>query len=155
VATEIERKFLVTDSSWHDGSPGVRIAQGYLSLDPGRSVRVRLAGNRAWLTIKGLTEGITRSEFEYPIPPQDARELLEICLPSVIDKTRHRVSFAGHLWEVDVFHGANEGLVLAEVELDDAATAPQLPPWAGAEVSSDFRYYNASLAATPFREFQD
>ncbi len=150
VAAEIERKFLVTGDSWNDGSPGVRIAQGYLSLDPDRSVRVRLAEDEAWLTIKGRTAGITRAEFEYPIPPQDARELLEICLPSGIDKTRHRIPFGGHVWEVDVFHGANDGLLIAEVELADESTVPQLPPWAGVEVSSDARYYNASLATRPF-----
>jgi adenylate cyclase len=150
VAAEIERKFLVRDDSWNDGSPGVRIAQGYLSLDPERSVRVRLAGENAWLTVKGRTEGITRAEFEYPIPVDDARALLAICLPSVIDKTRHRIGFAGHLWEIDVFHGANEGLVMAEVELDDESAAPALPLWAGEEVSDDFRYYNTSLASRPF-----
>jgi CYTH domain-containing protein len=150
VAVEIERKFLVRDDSWNDGTPGVRIAQGYLSLDPGRSVRVRLAGENAWLTIKGRSEGLARAEFEYPIPADDARALLEICLPSVIDKTRHRVGFGGHLWEIDVFHGANEGLVMAEVELDDASVPPALPPWAGEEVSDDFRYYNTSLASRPF-----
>jgi CYTH domain-containing protein len=150
VAMEIERKFLVTGDSWNDGSPGVRIAQGYLSLDPERCVRVRLAGNEAWLTIKGRTEGITRAEFEYPIPPRDAHELLEMCLPSVIDKTRHRIPFGGHMWEVDVFHGANEGLVIAEVELADECVIIEPPPWTGAEVSSDSRYYNASLAVTPF-----
>ena len=154
VASEIERKFLVEDESWNDGSPGVRIAQGYLSLDPDRTVRVRLSGENAWLTVKGRTEGIARAEFEYPIPPEEARDLLEMCLPSVIDKTRHRIDFGGHVWEVDVFHGANDGLVLAEVELDHASVCPQLPPWVGEEVSSDFRYYNASLAVTPFPAFR-
>jgi CYTH domain-containing protein len=153
VAAEIERKFLVNGASWNDGSPGIRIAQGYLSFDPDRCVRVRLAGDAAWLTIKGRTEGITRAEFEYAIPVDDARNLLGMCLPSVIDKTRHRIPFAGHLWEVDVFHGANDGLVIAEVELDDASAAPELPPWAGAEVSDDVRYYNASLATQPFGEW--
>ncbi|MCU0777335.1 MAG: CYTH domain-containing protein [Akkermansiaceae bacterium] len=155
MAVEIERKFLVRDDSWNDGSPGVRIAQGYLSLDPARSVRVRLAGENAWLTIKGAVSGISRAEFEYPIPAADARELLERCLPSVIDKTRHRIRYGGHLWEIDVFHGANEGLVLAEVELAGESASPQLPPWVGAEVSSDDRYYNSSLAATPFRMFRE
>ena len=151
MASEIERKFLVTGDSWRDGSCGVRIAQGYLSLDPDRCVRVRLAGEEAWLTIKGRTEGITRAEFEYPIPVEDARELLGMCLPSVIDKTRHRIPFGGHDWEVDVFHGANEGLVIAEVELEDESAIFQLPPWAGMEVSSDSRYYNANLAKLPFK----
>jgi adenylate cyclase len=153
MALEIERKFLVRDEPWNDGAPGVRIAQGYLSLDPARSVRVRLAGENAWLTVKGAAPDITRTEFEYPIPADDARALLEICLPSVIDKTRHRVRTGGHLWEIDVFHGANEGLVLAEVELADESVMPELPPWAGAEVSNDLRYYNSSLAVTPFSAF--
>lgn len=154
MASEIERKFLVSDDAWNDGSTGVRIAQGYLSLDPERSVRVRLAGENAWITVKGRTQGLTRAEFEYPIPPADARDLLDICLPSVIDKTRHRIHFGGHLWEIDVFHGANEGLVIAEVELDDESASPELPPWLGAEVSSDFRYFNASLAVSPFSHFK-
>lgn len=149
MAAEIERKFLVRDDSWHDGSPGVRIAQGYLTMDPDRTVRVRLAGDKAWLTIKGRTFGITRAEFEYHIPPDDARDLLEMCLPSVIDKTRHRIEFGGHVWEVDVFHGANEGLVIAEVELADENVSPELPPWVGLEVSDDPRYYNANLASRP------
>lgn len=150
---EIERKYLVTGDAWNDGSPGERMVQGYLSLDPDRSVRVRLAGEKAWITVKGRTHGISRAEFEYPVPPDDARGLLEMCLPSLIDKTRHRIQYAGHLWEVDVFHGDNEGLVLAEVELEDAAIIPPLPPWAGDEVSADTRYSNISLATRPFRKF--
>lgn len=153
MSAEIERKFLVVGDSWRDGSPGVRMAQGYLSLDVERTVRVRRAGNDAWITVKGRTVGITRAEFEYPIPPDDARDLLNLCLPSTIDKTRHRVSFHGHLWEIDVFHGANEGLVLAEVELADTADRPELPPWVGEEVSSDVRYFNANLATRPFSAF--
>lgn len=153
MAAEIERKFLVADDSWRDGSPGVRIAQGYLSQDPDRSVRVRLAGEHAWITVKGRTHGISRVEFEYPIPPGDARDLLEMCLPSVIDKTRHRILCHGHVWEVDVFHGANEGLVMAEVELAHEDEQPRLPEWLGAEVSDDARYFNASLAARPFGSF--
>jgi CYTH domain-containing protein len=150
---EIERKYLVTGDAWNDGSPGERMVQGYLSLDPDRSVRVRLAGEKACITVKGRTHGISRAEFEYPVPPDDARGLLEMCLPSLIDKTRHRIQYAGHLWEVDVFHGDNEGLVLAEVELEDAAIIPPLPPWAGDEVSADTRYSNISLATRPFRKF--
>jgi len=153
MAAEIERKFLVADDSWRDGIPGVRIAQGYLSQDPDRTVRVRLAGENAWLTIKGRTQGITRAEFEYAIPADDARTLLEMCLPSVIDKTRHEVSYGGHLWEIDVFHGDNEGLVIAEVELADESISPELPPWVGAEVSSDARYFNSCLAALPYRKW--
>jgi CYTH domain-containing protein len=153
MATEIERKFLVAGDAWRDGTAGVRIAQGYLSLDPDRTVRVRVAGQNAWLTIKGRTVGIVRSEFEYPIPQEDARALLGMCLPSVVDKTRYGRSFAGHLWEIDVFHGDNEGLILAEVELADEADSPLLPPWIGAEVSSDPRYYNSALAVHPYQEW--
>jgi CYTH domain-containing protein len=148
--SEIERKFLVTDDSWRDGSPGVRIAQGYLTQDLDRTVRVRIGGEKAWLTIKGRSEGISRAEFEYEIPVEDARELLEMCLPSVIDKTRHEVLFGGHVWEIDVFHGANEGLVVAEVELAEETISPELPPWLGADVSHDARYFNSRLATTPY-----
>ncbi len=150
MAAEIERKFLVSENSWDDGTPGIRIAQGYLSLDPDRTVRVRLAGEHAWLTIKGRTVGITRAEFEYPIPAADALALLDLCLPSVIDKTRYVVPFAGHEWEVDVFHGANGGLVIAELELENESVVAELPPWVGAEVSADARYFNASLATHPW-----
>lgn len=150
---EIERKFLLADDSWHDGSPGVRIAQGYLSQDPDRTVRVRIAGENAWLTIKGRSQGITRVEFEYGIPLEDAKALLELCLPSVIDKTRHRIPFGGHEWEIDVFHGENEGLVVAEVELADESVSPEIPSWIGAEVSSDARYFNSCLAVTPYAKW--
>lgn len=150
---EIERKFLVADDSWRDGTPGVRIAQGYLSQDPDRSVRIRVGGEKAWITIKGRTEGITRVEFEYAIPVADAPALLGLCLPSAIEKTRHEISYAGHLWEIDVFHGENEGLVIAEVELADEAVSPELPQWVGAEVSADARYFNASLAARPYAKW--
>jgi adenylate cyclase len=150
MATEIEQKFLVATDAWRDGTPGTRIAQGYLSQDPERTVRVRIAGETAWLTIKGRTLGIARAEFEYAIPLAEAKALLGMCLPSVIDKTRYEIGFAGHCWEVDVFHGENEGLVIAEVELEDESVCPELPPWLGAEVSTDPRYFNSRLAALPF-----
>jgi len=146
---EIERKFLLRDASWNDGTPGLRMVQGYLGFDPDRTVRVRLAGEEAWLTIKGRGEGISRAEFEYAIPADDARQLLAMCAGAVIDKTRHRVRHGGHLWEVDVFHGANDGLVVAEVELDAEDEAVELPPWVGEEVSADRRYANSSLAKVP------
>jgi CYTH domain-containing protein len=155
MASEIERKFLVTQDTWREGATGVRIAQGYLSLDPARTVRVRLAGPDAWLTIKGLTRGLTRAEFEYAIPADEARTLLALCLPSVIDKTRYRVRHGNHIWEIDVFHGDNEGLVMAEVELSAESDLPEIPPWAGAEVSADARYYNSNLASQPFRSWRE
>lgn len=148
--TEIERKFLVRDDSWRAGATGVRIAQGYLSRDADRTVRVRIAGDRAWMTVKGRSHGISRLEFEYEIPLCDARELLEICLPSVIDKTRYKIAQTGHVWEVDVFHGDNEGLIVAEVELADDSILPDLPCWIGEEVSSDGRYFNSNLAVLPY-----
>ena len=153
MATEIERKFLTRDDSWHDGSHGIRISQGYLSQDPDRTVRVRIAGENAWLTIKGRTEGMRRAEFEYEIPSDDARALLELCLRSVIDKTRYRISHSGHVWEVDVFHGDNAGLVIAEVELTDDSVSPELPSWVGEEVSADTRYFNSLLATRPYTKW--
>jgi adenylate cyclase len=153
MAAEIERKFLTIDDSWRDGSHGIRISQGYLSQDPDRTVRVRIAGENAWLTIKGRTEGIRRAEFEYEIPVDDARDLLELCLPSVIDKTRYRMTYGGHLWEVDDFHGENTGLVVAEVELAYESVPVDLPSWVGAEVSADPRYFNSALATRPFTKW--
>ncbi len=151
--SEIERKFLVTGDSWRDSSPGVRIAQGYLTQDTERTVRVRIGGEKAWLTVKGRSVGISRAEFEYEIPVSEARELLGLCLPSVIDKTRHEVPHAGHVWEVDVFHGENDGLIVAEVELEDESDSPELPEWVGDEVSSDARYFNSRLAVVPYAKW--
>jgi adenylate cyclase len=150
---EIERKFLISGDAWQNGSAGVRIAQGYLCADAERTVRVRVAGEAGWLTIKGLSVGIRRAEFEYGIPLEEARELLALCLPGVIDKTRYRIPYGNHVWEVDVFHGENQGLVVAEVELTDEAISPALPPWVGAEVSSDSRYFNSQLAARPYQSW--
>lgn len=129
------------------------MSQGYLSRDIERTVRVRVAGECAWLTVKGETVGIRRAEYEYGIPVADGVELLGMCLPAVIDKVRHRVEFMGRVWEVDVFAGVNEGLVMAELELADEGVEVDLPPWVGLEVSGDPRYYNANLAQRPFREF--
>ena len=150
MAREIERKFLVTGDSWRAGATTIPMRQGYLCRDPGRTVRVRLAGDDAWLTIKARSTGITRSEFEYRIPPAEATELLALCLPGVVAKTRHRVRHDGMIWEVDEFHGENHGLIVAEIELPDAGRAVNLPSWAGREVSHLPRYFNARLADHPF-----
>lgn len=155
MALEIERKFLVASDTWRDGPPGVRICQGYLTRDPARTVRVRLAGERGFLTIKGASEGISRQEFEYPIPAAEARALLELCLPPLLDKIRHERWHEGRLWEIDEFLGDNAGLVVAEIELDDAAAAFARPAWLGREVSDDPRYFNARLAVAPWRGWQD
>ena len=150
---EIERKFLVTGTDWKEGTPSKEFSQGYLSQDPERSVRVRIAGDKAFLTIKGMSQGISRQEFEYPIPAGDARKLLSLCLPTIITKTRYFVEINGHRWEIDEFHGDNEGLVLAEIELDNESDQVELPQWAGREVSDDRRYYNVSLAKLPYSKW--
>ena len=148
---EIERKFLVRDWSWREGATGVTYRQGYLSTARACTVRVRTGGGRAWLTVKGPARGLERLEFEYEIPPADADTMLdELCPHPPIEKTRYRVPFGGLVWEVDVFHGANEGLVLAEVELERADQPVELPPWAGEEVTGDPRYLNAHLAEHPY-----
>jgi adenylate cyclase len=148
---EIERKFLVAGDSWRQGAAGTLFRQGYLCTDPERTVRVRLAGDRGTLTIKGKTEGISRAEFEYPIPAAEAAELLDrLCLRPLIEKTRFRVEHAGRVWEIDEFFGDNAGLILAEVELESAEAQLEFPPWIGREVSDDSRYYNASLVQCPF-----
>jgi CYTH domain-containing protein len=150
MATEIERKFLVTSDAWRDGQSGVLLQQGYLSRDPDRTVRVRIAGEAAFLTIKGRSKGLTRSEFEYPLPLDEARELLALCLPPLIEKRRHEVLHGGHVWEIDEFSGDNAGLIVAELELPAEDTAFEAPPWLGREVSDDPRYFNSNLSQRPF-----
>lgn len=148
---EIERKFLVTHDGWRRSDGGVRYRQGYLSTDPGRSVRVRSGAGKTFITIKGLTVNSTRPEYEYPIPLEDAEELLDtLCLKPLIEKTRHVVEHAGLRWEVDEFEGVNAGLVIAEVELGSADQRIDLPDWVGKEVTDDPRYYNASLIEHPY-----
>lgn len=151
MAKEIERKFLIKENGfWDSQARGARIVQGYLSFDPERTVRVRISDGKGFLTIKGKSVGISRDEYEYPIPVDEAEALLKLCLPSLIDKTRYRIEFGGHCWEVDRFHGDNEGLLLAEVELKDEDEVVELPPWLGKEVSHDSRFFNAALAKNPF-----
>lgn len=149
MAVEIERKFLVAGADWRTAD-GQRIVQGYLNRDRQRTVRVRIAGTQAFLTIKGMTSGATRAEFEYPIPLADAEALLALCDGPLIDKIRHRVDHAGLIWEVDEFFGDNAGLVVAEVELASEDQAVDLPLWVTTEVTSDSRYFNSSLATHPF-----
>jgi adenylate cyclase len=150
---EIERKFLVTGQAWRSGS-GVEYRQGYLNDDKERTVRVRTAGDQAWLTIKGITRGATRSEYEYAIPFDEANTLLdELCLRPLIEKRRYRVDHAGGIWEVDEFFGDNEGLVVAEIELDSEDQPFARPGWLGEEVTGDPRYYNVNLVAHPYRSW--
>jgi adenylate cyclase len=147
---EIERKFLV-DPAWRPRDAGTHYKQGYLSSAKERVVRVRIAGAAAKLTIKGITTGVTRAELEYDIPVADAQYMLDhLCERPLIEKRRHLETYAGHTFEVDVFEGANAGLVIAELELQSEDEAFERPPWLGAEVSGDPRYYNNNLILRPF-----
>lgn len=151
---EIERKFLVRGDLWQPSDAGLLIRQGYLSRAPERTVRVRLEGERAFLTVKGPARGGVRLEYEYPIPAEEAREILAgLCESPLIEKRRHRLLAAGRLWEIDVFAGENEGLILAEVELERPDAPLELPPWADREVTEDPRYANSSLVENPFRRW--
>jgi adenylate cyclase len=151
MAREIERKFLVSGDRWKRGVEGVPFRQGYLSTVKERTVRVRIEGDRGRLTIKGLTVGVARPEFEYDIPLADAAFMLDqLCERPIIEKTRYRVRAGSHVWEVDEFHGENAGLILAEIELADPEEAFERPAWLGSEVSGDARFFNANLIAHPF-----
>lgn len=144
MAKETERKFLVKDESWREHcGEGTRFVQTYLNTNPDATVRLRIAGSHAFITVKSRNHGIERCEWEYEIPEQDAREMIEECDTSpVIDKTRYRDG----RWEIDVFHGALAGLVVAEIELDSPDESIALPAYIGREISDDARYYNSSLA---------
>lgn len=148
---EIERKFLVTGDGWRpQAASQTRFSQGYLSRDPARTVRVRIAGEQAFLTLKGATTGATRAEFEYVVPVADAQQLLALCDGPVVEKIRHLCPFEGMTWEVDEFLGANAGLVVAEIELESEDQPFAKPLWLGAEVTGDARYVNANLALRPY-----
>jgi len=158
---EIERKFLVAGEGWRAAAHEVvPMAQGYVNdqaaMDSGAqraSVRVRIQGDRAFLNLKSRTLGHTRQEFDYGIPVGDARALLALCVGGVIDKRRHYVRHAGHLWEVDEFLGDNAGLVVAEIELEDADEPFEHPSWLGREVTDSARYYNLALASRPYSQW--
>ncbi len=152
---EIERKFLVVNTDWRAAAEGVLYRQGYLSSVTERVVRVRTAGSAAFLTIKGRTSGVTRLEFEYPIPLADANRMLDdLCERPLIAKTRYQVTWAGFVWEIDEFHEENQGLVVAEIELPSEDTVFERPPWVGHEVSADPRYFNTSLALRPYSTWE-
>lgn len=147
MSKEIERKFLVVDDSYRTQATGKHsIAQGYLNTDPDRTVRVRIADDRAFITIKSRNHGCVRGEWEYEVPAEDARELLELCVGKVIEKTRYLVPFGGLTWEVDEFGGHHAGLVVAEVELPEEDTVFDLPSFVGREVTGDPAYYNSTLS---------
>lgn len=156
MALEIERKFLVIDDSWK--SQVVRshvLKQGYLASSPGPTVRIRTSDESAFLTIKGKTIGISRVEFEYEVPMEEALDLLKLSANTPIEKTRHIIKTDGHVWEIDVFEGANQGLVLAEVELRSEDEQVILPSWIGSEVSHDPRYFNSYLSKNPFSNWKE
>ena len=157
MALEIERKFLV-DGGFRDRATSVsHIVQGYISTARGRTVRVRLRDDRGYLTIKGPSDeaGLARYEFEKEITVDEARELLQICEPGIIDKKRYLVPAGRHVFEVDEFFGENAGLVVAEVELNSADEAFERPDFLGREVTGDRRYYNSMLRACPYKDWKD
>jgi len=147
---EIERKFLVDTTKWNLVGVGTNMKQGYLSVDPERTVRVRIAGEEAFLTIKGKSKGISRTEIEYKIPIDEAEILMAMCLDFIIEKTRYKEKKQNLVWEIDVFHGNNAGLVLAEVELESETQHVELPIWIEKEVSNDKRYFNSWLSQNSF-----
>ena len=157
MSLEIERKFLVTGDFSRQVTSAQRIVQGYICPQPGRTVRVRIRGEEGFLTIKGASDekGLSRYEFEQKIPLADAEELLKLCEPGAIDKVRNLVPAGKHTWEVDVFHGDNEGLVLAEIELESEDEPFGRPEWIGQEVSGDRRYYNSMLTKHPYRVWKE
>lgn len=152
MSQEIERKFLVEGEFRSQAFKAERITQGYLSSVAERTVRIRIKGDQGFITIKGKSsgDGIVRYEWEKEITLADARELLELCEPGVIDKTRYLVRAGKHIFEVDEFYGENEGLVMAEIELDNENESFEKPDWLGKEVTGDLRYYNAMLARKPY-----
>lgn len=151
---EIERKFLISNDSWKtEVSETNYISQGYLNSSKDRTVRVRITNEKAWITIKSKNIGATRSEFEYEIPLEDAKELLTLCEKPLITKHRNIIKHGEHIWELDVFHENNEGLIIAEIELNSEEETFIKPNWAGKEVTNDARYYNSNLAIHPFSEW--
>ncbi len=149
---ETERKFLVKDQSFEkEATDVIAIAQGYICNQADKNVRVRIAGKEAFITIKGKTSGFSRPEFEYPIPVEEAGEIINLFCPATIRKKRYLVPEENNTWEVDVFEGDNEGLILAEIELPDESTIFSKPLWIGKEVTGNPDYYNAMLIKKPFK----
>ncbi|KJH67683.1 CYTH domain-containing protein [Chromobacterium violaceum] len=153
MALEIERRFVVSGDGWRGLAPAVQYRQGYLSVEKERTVRVRVVGEQAWLTLKSNISNVSRHEFEYPIPLADAQTIMGAMCPMVVDKLRHRIEHGGFVWEVDEFFGDNAGLVLAEIELPDEDTPFAKPDWVGEEVTEDGRYTNAYLSKHPYRSW--
>jgi adenylate cyclase len=155
MATEIEHKFLLANDGWRQHiQKSNYFKQGYLSSQPTSSIRVRIAGQQAWLNIKSATIGTTRQEYEYEIPLPDAEEMLNtLCRKPLIEKTRHFIPINQHLWEIDEFDGDNKGLVIAEIELQEAGETFIKPSWIGEEVTHELRYYNNNLVDNPYQKW--
>jgi adenylate cyclase len=155
VGIEIERKFLVVGEDWRSLVSGSLYIQGYLTSSAERTVRVRIVGDQGFLTIKGASQGYSRAEYEYNIPAADALEMLrQLCQQPLIEKMRYKIPVQELVWEVDEFAGENQGLIMAEVELQSPDQDVVLPSWIGTEVTGDPRYYNASLAKFPFKDWE-
>jgi adenylate cyclase len=152
---EIERKFLVLGEPWVEARSHLRLRQGYLASGGPVTVRVRVGPAMAWLTVKGPMRGISREEFEFTIPRADGEAMLALCGDAVVEKTRHHVTVGRHCWEIDVFEGANEGLVVAEIELEHEEEEFVRPDWLGEEVSFDRRYRNSALSKRPYSAWED
>lgn len=154
MAKEIERKFLIDTEKWNKKGKPVKMEQAYLMIDGHKVVRVRIAGEQAFLTIKGNLSGITRDEFEYEIPVDDAVQMMNLRTGAIVEKTRYIYEFRGKTWEIDVFEGENSGLIVAEIELENENESFEKPEWLLDEVSTDDRYYNFSLSKNPFSKWQ-
>ncbi len=152
---EIERKFLVDTRKWNPTDEGTRLVQAYLSIDPNPTVRIRIAGEKAFLTIKGRSKTISRPEYEYQIPVDEAQEMMNLAISNPVEKIRYEIMHEGFLWEVDVFLGKNDGLIIAELELESENQTFPRPDWLSTEVSGDRRYYNSFLSEHPFLEWTD
>ncbi|MBE9198714.1 MULTISPECIES: CYTH domain-containing protein [unclassified Nodularia (in: cyanobacteria)] len=154
MAKEIERKYLLKEDTWRKVAQGSVYCQGYIATKDQVTVRVRIIENQGYVTIKGPSVECSRLEFEYPIPVEDAQEMLNtLCQKPFIEKIRYKVAWGGLIWEIDEFDGLNKGLILAEVELNDANQQIELPPWIGEEVSHDHRYFNSYLVTNPFSQW--
>jgi len=154
MAREIERKYLVINSSFKNLSKGVLYRQGYLSTDTRTTVRIRTVGEKAYITIKGADRGISRLEYEYSIPVKDANEMLnKLCKKPIIEKYRYEFEYEGHTWVVDEFKGENEGLIVAEIELESEEEEFVKPDFIGSEVTQDYRYRNSNLVDNPYKKW--
>jgi adenylate cyclase len=154
MGTEIERKYLLRNDLWREGASGTMYRQGYLNSVKERTVRIRTVGDKAFLTIKGITVGATRAEYEYPIPTDDCNAMLDaLAEKPLIEKKRYKIKHGGLIWEIDEFFGDNKGLIVAEVELQSESQSFSKPDWVGEEVSGDPRYFNSNLIKHPFTKW--